>query len=116
MSKELLYSITKKDFKITWFSGSGAGGQYRNKHQNCVRLCHQESDVIVTGQSNRERSSNLKEAFHNLLNNGKFKAWHNRKINEILSGKTLEEKVDEMIQDKNLKIEGKDENNRWIDL
>ena len=33
--KELLFSVTKKDFSITWFSGTGAGGQYRNKHQNC---------------------------------------------------------------------------------
>ena len=25
--------LTKKDFKITWFSGQGAGSQHRNKHQ-----------------------------------------------------------------------------------
>lgn len=30
--KELLSSVTKKDFDITWFSGTGNDGQYRNKH------------------------------------------------------------------------------------
>ena len=26
--KELLFSVTKKDFDITYFSGKGAGGQH----------------------------------------------------------------------------------------
>jgi protein subunit release factor A len=43
MKKELLFSVTKKDFNVDYFSGKGAGGQYRNKHQNCVRLKHIES-------------------------------------------------------------------------
>jgi len=60
MAKQLLFSVTKKDLEIEYFSGTGAGGQYRNKHQNCVRLKHPDSGAIVTGQSNRERSSNLR--------------------------------------------------------
>ena len=38
MTKELLFHAERKDFRIDYFSGTGAGGQYRNKHQNCVRL------------------------------------------------------------------------------
>ena len=43
--KKLLFSITKKDFKIDYFSGTGAGGQHRNRHKNCIRLTHIESNV-----------------------------------------------------------------------
>ncbi len=103
--KELLFSITKKDFKLEWFSGTGAGGQYRNKHQNCLRLTHIESGVTVTGQSNRDRIANQKEAMQNLLNNPKFKMWHTMRVKEALDGITLEQKVDQMIQPENLKIE-----------
>jgi peptide chain release factor 1 len=113
MKKELLFSITKKDFKIDYFSGTGKGGQYRNKHQNCVRLRHSESGVIVTGQSHRERQANIKEAFNNLVNNPKFKLWHNRKVNEALTGKRIEDTVKEMMRPENIKVEVK-EDGKWI--
>jgi peptide chain release factor 1 len=113
MKKELLFSITKKDFKIDYFSGTGKGGQYRNKHQNCVRLHHSESGVLVTGQSHRERQANIKEAFNNLVNNPKFKLWHNRKIQEVLTGKRIEDTVKEMMRPENIKVEVK-ENGKWI--
>jgi len=32
--------IDPDDFKVEWYSGTGAGGQHRNKHQNSVRLTH----------------------------------------------------------------------------
>jgi len=105
MSRELLFSITKKDLEITYFSGKGGGGQHRNKHKNCVRMRHPESGVVVTGQSHKERKSNIKEAFENLVNNGKFKVWHNRKVYEILEGKKIEEKVEDMLKPENLRIE-----------
>jgi protein subunit release factor A len=58
--------LTKKDFKIDWFSGQGAGGQHRNKTQNCCRITHIESGLMVTGQNSRSRVTNQKEAFEKL--------------------------------------------------
>jgi len=58
--------LTKKDFKLEWFSGQGAGGQHRNKHQNCCRITHIESGLKVHGTESRERVANQRTAFTKL--------------------------------------------------
>lgn len=58
--------FTKKDFSINWFSGTGAGGQYRNKHQNCCRITHIATGLRVQETRHRERSANQKAAFRKL--------------------------------------------------
>lgn len=65
--KELVWSATKNDFRIDWFSGTGAGGQHRNKHQNCCRITHIESGLVATGQDHRDRPSNQRDAFTKLV-------------------------------------------------
>lgn len=65
--RKLIFSFTKKDFKIDWFHGTGAGGQHRNKHQNCCRIKHIETGMTETGQNHKERSRNQKEAFRRLV-------------------------------------------------
>ena len=50
-----------KDFYVEWFSGSGAGGQHRNKHQNCCRVYHLPTGLMETRQG-RKREANLKDA------------------------------------------------------
>ena len=56
-----------KDFKIEWYSGTGAGGQHRNKHQNSCRLTYIPSGTVVTSQC-RSRENSLNEAKTELLN------------------------------------------------
>lgn len=58
--------MTKKDFRIEWFSGTGGGGQHRNKHQNCCRIVHIESGLRSQSTKYRERPSNQRAAFKRL--------------------------------------------------
>ncbi len=58
--------FTKKDFRVEWFSGTGGGGQYRNKHQNCCRITHIETGLRTQETGNRERPLNQKSAFTKL--------------------------------------------------
>lgn len=109
-NKELLFSITKKDLEITWFSGKGAGGQHRNKHQNCCRIKHPDSGVIVTGQEERSRDKNLKNAFKRLIENKDFKKWLRVRIAKETGELDLTEQkinniVEEQMKEENLKIE-----------
>lgn len=59
--------LTKKDFKLEWYSGSGAGGQHRNKHQNCCRIIHLETGLKAQGTESRERTTNQETAFKRLV-------------------------------------------------
>jgi peptide chain release factor 1 len=58
--------LTKKDFTLDWYSGQGAGGQHRNKHQNCCRITHIESGITVNGTESRSRVENQRTAFNTL--------------------------------------------------
>jgi protein subunit release factor A len=58
--------LTKKDFHIEWFSGTGAGGQHRNKHQNCCRITHIATGLRANGQNARDRVTNQRTAFEAL--------------------------------------------------
>lgn len=54
------------DIKTEWYSGSGGGGQNRNKTQNCCRLIHTPTGIIKTAQS-RDRESSYKHAYDSLI-------------------------------------------------
>lgn len=60
-------SYTSEDFSFDWFSGTGAGGQHRNKHQNCLRLTHNKTGITVIAQSSRSRTANKREAFDKMI-------------------------------------------------
>lgn len=53
------------EIKIEWFSGTGSGGQHRNKHMNCCRVRH-PSGLSAVGQSHRSRRANLRDAMASL--------------------------------------------------
>lgn len=54
-----------KHYKIEWFSGTGKGGQHRNKHSNCARVVHLPTN-LKREQQGKSRSSNLKMAMNEL--------------------------------------------------
>lgn len=57
----------ESDFKIEWYSGTGAGGQHRNKHQNSCRMTYLPTGQTATAQC-RSRQNSLEQAKSALLN------------------------------------------------
>jgi len=49
------------DFRIEWYSGTGCGGQYRNKHQNSCRITYLPTGLVTTAQC-RSRLNSLDQA------------------------------------------------------
>jgi len=109
ISRQLLFSITKKDLRIDTFRSGGKGGQNQNKRDTGVRITHLESGA--TGESREERSQaqNKKKAFERMVENPRFKMWHKIKTAQILgiikTPEEIEKEVDEWMDEKYLKIE-----------
>lgn len=93
MSRERIpeFCYTRKDFNLDWYSGSGAGGQHRNKHQNCLRLTHIPSGITVTAADGRDRPTNQRVAFERLK--PKLEAWIRAQI-----GETVYPRSDEIVR------------------
>jgi len=74
-------TIPESDLKIEWYSGTGAGGQHRNKHQNSCRITHIPTGTVVTAQT-RSRQSSLAEALSTiqLHVDNMFKTAYNKNI------------------------------------
>ena len=53
--------ISENDLKVEWYSGTGAGGQYRNKHQNSCRITHIPTGIIAKAEC-RSRQNSRDEA------------------------------------------------------
>jgi len=64
-------TIPASDLNIEWYSGTGAGGQHRNKHQNSCRITHIPSGLVATAQTRSRQNSynlaiqNIKETLDN---------------------------------------------------
>ncbi len=54
-------TISESDLKVEWYSGTGAGGQYRNKHQNSCRITHVPTGIIAKAEC-RSRTNSLDQA------------------------------------------------------
>lgn len=113
MKKELLFSITKKDLVIQTFRSGGKGGQHQNKIDSGVRIIHRDSGGVGESRNHKSQLRNKREALKRLTETPKFKIWINRRAWEIISGKTIEQRVEDQMMDINLKIEYKDKSGQW---
>ncbi len=53
--------IRETDLAVEWYSGTGAGGQHRNKHQNSCRITHRPTGITAKAEC-RSRTNSLAEA------------------------------------------------------
>ena len=105
-NKEPLISVTKKDLRRDTYRCSGNGGQNVNKRDTGVRFTHPPSGAVGQSCDTRSQRQNEKLAFQRMANTNQFKNWIKRMSSEKIHDiQTLDQKVDEQLQEKNLKIE-----------
>ncbi len=118
MKRDLLFSLTKKDFIVQHFKASGPGGQKRNKTSSAVRIIHPASGARAEGKEERSQTANKKNAFKRLIETKEFKNWHKIKVAEMLYGKAEAEKwLEEMMRPENIMVEVIDPSTgKWVNL
>jgi len=104
--RELIYSLTKKDFIIETFRAGGPGGQNQNKRETGVRIRHPASGAVGESRTHRTQAQNRKEAFLRLIKSKEFQLWHKRMVGRyIRTSEEIEREVDEWMKPENLRIE-----------
>jgi protein subunit release factor A len=98
------HSVSLKDCDVSYFSGTGAGGQHRNKHMNCVRLYHAPSGVRTTAQDHREKRTNEIDALTRLANHPKFRFWAEQELKRLEGQQTIAQWVDEQMRPEHLEL------------
>lgn len=112
MGKQKVLSVTIKDCDVTYFKGSGAGGQNRNKRDTAVRIVHPPSGAKAECQEQRTQHQNKKTAWVRLVKSDKFKVW----MRQQLGRATLAEiAVSEQMRPRNLKMEVRDAHGTWVE-
>lgn len=112
--KELLFSVTASDCRFDYMRGTGPGGQKRNKTESKVRCTHVASGAVGESDETRDQNKNKRLAFLKMSNTDSFKNWHRIEIAKrmgLLQG--IEQFVDDAMQERNLRVEVK-EDNRWV--
>ena len=107
---------TEKDFDVSYFCGSGAGGQARNKVASGVQIIHRETGAIGRASDSRSQAENKKTAFKRLLETPKMKFWISREVYRVKQGETLEQTIENDTQPKNLKFEIKNAKGQWEEV
>lgn len=66
MTRRLIFSARKSDFRVDTFRSGGKGGQHQNKTDTGVRITHIESGLSAECRETRSQAENKKRAFRKL--------------------------------------------------
>ena len=76
--------MNESEFRFEWFSGTGKGGQHRNKHQNCCRCIHEPTGITANGTNSRSREDNKLAAYNTCRS--RVQAYFHREKERHLAG------------------------------
>jgi hypothetical protein len=108
--------VSPKDLDVSYFCGSGAGGQARNKVASGVQIIHRETGAIGRASDTRSQAENKKSAFQRLLKHPRMKFFIAAKVFEVRQGETLDQAVEQDMNPEKLKFEIKNAEGKWEEV
>lgn len=106
MSRQLLFTVPRKDLKLEFFRAGGKGGQKQNKTSSACRITHIPSGAIGESRDERQQTQNRKLALQRLIDTDVFKGWVKMEAASKREGfETTARKVEEMMDEKNIRVE-----------
>ena len=114
--KELMFSVTKKDFEIQTFRCGGNGGQKVNKTSSGVRIIHRDSGAVSESRSDRSQYRNKQIAFKKLTESKVFKDWLRLECaKKVGVYDEIEKSVERALRSRNVKVESYDSKlHKWV--
>lgn len=100
--KQLIFSIGIDSCEVQTFRAGGKGGQNQNKRDTGVRVIHHPSGARGESREERSQLENKKRAFKRMAESKDFQSWIRLKA---LGLKSVDEIVDEMMQEENILVE-----------
>lgn len=91
----------------------GAGGGGKDTSNTGVRIRHLPSGASGVGVDHRSQQKNKQDAFVRMGQSKEFHKWVIAKASMLMSGKSVDQMVDESMCLENLRIEAKDGNGPW---
>jgi len=114
MTRELLFRLTRHDFRWDAYRGSGKGGQKRNKTSNCCRCTHEASGAVGKSEEGRSFEQNRRRAFRRCVETQIFQKWLKVEVAKRTGAMVeVERWVDRELRSDRVKVEVKDAEGRW---
>lgn len=114
--KKKLFSVTIKDCRVDTFASGGPGGQHQNKTQSGVRIVHEPSGAVGECRELRSQHQNKTLAFRRMAETKKFQTWARIEAARRMGKPTVEELVEQAMAPGNIRVEGQDEEGKWVPL
>jgi protein subunit release factor A len=111
-----IHLVTKKDLDISYYIGSGKGGQKKQKTASGVQIIHRESGAIGRASDTRSQDQNKRAAFERMAEHPKFKVWLNRKLYELEKKETIERTIERETAPEFIAIQVKNDEGQWIEV
>ena len=104
--REVLFSLTRKNFHFDTFRAGGKGGQAQNKKSTGVRCVHPPSGATGEARDTRSQYQNKRNAWLRCIETQTFRTWIRLEVARAsVTQQEIERWVNQQMHSSNLEIE-----------